>query len=56
MDEDFIQGKYKATETAKGNKNVQVKDLVLLLDSAKEKIKSGDNAGALADMNAFNSS
>jgi len=56
VDENFIQGKYKVSETDKSNKNVKVKDLVLLLDNAKEKIKSGDNAGALADMNAFKAS
>lgn len=56
VDENFIQGKYKASETTKSNNNVQIKDLILLLDSAERKIRAGDNAGALEDMNSFNAS
>jgi len=56
VNENFIQGKYQDALTPKSNKSLQVKDLVLLLDSAKGKIKSGDNAGALKDMNTFKAS
>ncbi|MBZ9688319.1 FTR1 family iron permease [Clostridium estertheticum] len=51
----FIQGKYNVSTTEKSNNNVQVKDLVIILENAKNQIKKGDNNAALKSMKDFSS-
>lgn len=53
--EGFIQGKYNVSTTEKTNNKVEVKDLVLILENAKNQIKKGDNNAALKSMKDFSS-
>lgn len=53
--EEFIQGKYNGEASIQDNNKTQVKDLVLLLENAKNQIKQGDNAAALNSMKSFSS-
>ncbi|MBL4934783.1 FTR1 family iron permease [Clostridium sp. YIM B02515] len=53
--ESFIQGKYNASTTEKNNNKVQVKDLIIILENAKNQIKNGDNNAALKSMQDFTS-
>lgn len=53
--EDFIQEKYIDKDTSKNNGKKEVKDLVMILDDAKNAIKKGDNTRALKNLNDFSS-
>jgi high-affinity iron transporter len=53
--ESFILGKYNVSTTEKNNNKAQVKDLVIILESAKNQIKKGDNNAALNSMKDFSS-
>jgi high-affinity iron transporter len=53
--ESFIQGKYNVSTPEKNNNKVQVKDLVIILENAKNQIKKGDNNAALKSMKDFSS-
>ena len=53
--ESFIEGKYNVSTPEKSNNKVQVKDLVLILENAKNQIKTGDNNAALKSMKDFSS-
>lgn len=53
--EGFIQGKYNEASAPKGDNKTQVKDLVVILENAKDQIKGGDNAAALKSMKDFSS-
>lgn len=55
INEEFIQGKYKDEASVKSNNKTQVKDLVILLENAKNQIKQGDNTAALNSMKSFSS-
>lgn len=56
VNQDFIQGKYKGGETNKNSKTVTIKDLVLLLERAREQIRKGDMTGAIKTINSFSAS